>query len=331
MTTMPLLTPEEIAVRAGREAPVLHLPVRRELFAERELRLREKAAGHAMRDYLLLMADLTQAQHELLQDYPDVALPDAEALAAAVRARKPPLPAGLWPRDPQWREGLDRLCEGLLPRLSTDAVRSTLDDLRSRGPAALEGQADRLLGNAAPGLDLAAAPFIAAALQVYWTHLVLATQAAHGAERLAPFGRIDDATRCPCCGFLPVASVARIDGTSSGLRYLQCALCATQWHMVRVKCSHCESTKGIHYQSLERVDTPAPPLKAAVEAETCDECGHYLKIVRKDRDPLVEPVADDLASLTLDLLVSKAGFERHGTNLLLLFGEPDGPDDGGGG
>lgn len=332
MTTISLLTPEEIAVRAGRQAPVLQLPVRSEIFADREIRLREQAVGHAMRDYLLLMADLTRAQHRVLQDHPDVALPDADALVAAMRARKPPLPADRWPRDPRWRDDLHRLLDALRPRLSPGAVRSTVDALRSLEPDALERQADRLLGNVTAGLDLATAPFIAAALQVYWTHLVLAVQAAHAAEGLAPFGRIDDATRCPCCGFLPVASVARIDAASSGLRYLQCALCAAQWHMVRVKCSRCESTKGIHYQSLEPVDgAPTQPLKAAVEAETCDECRSYLKIVRKDRDPRVEPVADDLASLTLDLLVSEAGFERHGTNLLLLFGEPDRPDDGGGG
>jgi len=42
-----------------------------------------------------------------------------------------------------------------------------------------------------------------------------------------------------------------------------------------------------------------------------------------DRDPHVEPVADDLATLTLDLLVSQAGARRHGVNLMLLFGDPD--------
>jgi FdhE protein len=332
VTTIPLLSPEEIAARAGRQAPVLHLPVRSEVFAEREIRLRQRAAGHVMRDYLLLMADLSRAQHELLQDYPDVALPDADALAAAVRAGKPPLPAELWPRDPRWREGLQRLLDALLARQSTGPVRATLIALRSLPPETLERQAERLLSKVTPELDLASAPFIAAALQVYWTHLVLATQAIHGTDRLAPFGRIADATRCPCCGFLPVASVIRIDAASNGLRYLQCALCATQWHMVRVKCSHCENTKGIHYESLERVDADAAqPLKAAVEAETCDECGSYLKIVRKDRDPQVEPVADDLASLTLDLLVAEAGFVRHGTNLLLLFGDANRTDDDGGG
>jgi FdhE protein len=57
-----------------------------------------------------------------------------------------------------------------------------------------------------------------------------------------------------------------------------------------------------------------------------------------DRDMYVDPAADDLATVTLDLLVSEAGFQRHGVNLMLLFGDPDGPDgpdsnptDGGGG
>ncbi|MBL0094515.1 MAG: formate dehydrogenase accessory protein FdhE [Piscinibacter sp.] len=55
--------------------------------------------------------------------------------------------------------------------------------------------------------------------------------------------------------------------------------------------------------------------------------GSYLKIMHTDRDPFVDPVADDLASVTLDLLVSDAGLQRHGVNLMLLFGEPDTPPD----
>ena len=62
---------------------------------------------------------------------------------------------------------------------------------------------------------------------------------------------------------------------------------------------------------------------AAVQAECCSECGHYLKLMHPARDNGLEPVADDLASLTLDLLVSEGGLQRHGLNLLLLFGAPD--------
>ncbi len=41
-------------------------------------------------------------------------------------------------------------------------------------------------------------------------------------------------------------------------------------------------------------------------AETCDECNHYLKICYMDRDANVDPCADDLATLALDLLVTEA-------------------------
>lgn len=338
MMSSRLLSPEEIAVQAGQQVPYLRLPERGTVFAEREMRLRQLAAGgHAMRDFLLFMAELAQAQHGLLQAYPAVALPDAAALDAASRAGLPPLPAEHWPRDAAWREGLRRLLDALLPRLAGSpalAAVQALQDTHAGDDAWLDQQADRLLTGVMLGLDLAAAPLVAAALQVYWTQLVLATQAARGADRLPPFGRTDDATLCPCCGSRPVASISRIGGSDAGFRYLQCALCAAQWHMVRIKCTHCLGTQGIHYQSPQRVGTEAREAKPATEAETCDACGHYLKIVHMERDVNVEPVADDLGSVTLDLLVSEAGFRRHGINLMLLFGDDgtdDGVDDGGGG
>ena len=94
--------------------------------------------------------------------------------------------------------------------------------------------------------------------------------------------------------------------------------------MTRVQCTHCLATQGIHYQSLQPIDQDQPAAtKPAVEAETCDACHHYLKVVHLESDVHGEPVADDLATVTLDLLVSDAGFERHGVNLLLLFGDAD--------
>jgi FdhE protein len=279
-----------------------------------------------MRDFLLFMAEVARCQHEVLQVYPAVALPDAAALAAASRAGMPPLPATGWQRDAVWRQALRGLLDRLLPRLVGSPARAAVQALRDADDAWLEQQADRLLGGVMLGLDFAAAPLIAAGLQAYWTQLVLATEATRGADRLAPFGRTDDATRCPCCASLPTASVARIGGEAAGYRYLHCALCSVQWHMVRIKCSHCEGTKGIHYQSLQPVGADAAAASgAAVQAETCDECGHYLKIVYMERDAHVEPVADDLASVTLDLLVAEAGFQRQGVNLMLLFGDPGDP------
>jgi len=55
-----------------------------------------------------------------------------------------------------------------------------------------------------------------------------------------------------------------------------------------------------------------------VQAETCPECRGYLKLCRLERDPHLDPWADDLATLALDLLVEQQGFERGGLNFLLL-------------
>ena len=338
-----LLSPEEIAVRTGGEIPFLHFAERSTLFAEREMRLRQLASGHAMRDYLLFIAELARAQGEVLNAPIDMALPSAPQIELAARSGVAVLSATDWKRDPRWTALLRDVLVRVDSRLDDGAARAAVRALAARDDAHLDAQADRLLAGVMLGLDLAAAPLVAAGLQVYFAHLVLATRGAAATPRLAPFGRTDDPTRCPCCASRPIASVTRIGAAESGYRFLACSLCATQWHVVRIKCTHCQSTKGITYRSLRSLgadddeDTSqrravegATTTARAVEVECCGECRHYLKIVHMERDPNVEPAADDLASVTLDLLVSDTGETRHGVNLMLLFGDPDAPDGGGG-
>ncbi|MCH3737884.1 formate dehydrogenase accessory protein FdhE, partial [Campylobacter coli] len=74
---------------------------------------------------------------------------------------------------------------------------------------------------------------------------------------------------CPVCGSIPVSSMVHI-GTVNGLRYLHCNLCESEWHVVRVKCSNCEQTRDLNYWSLDSE-------QAAVKAESCGDCGTYLK------------------------------------------------------
>ncbi|MDO5691623.1 MAG: formate dehydrogenase accessory protein FdhE [Pseudomonadota bacterium] len=319
-----LRTPEEIALRAGVDFPRL-LPPGSQVFADRAVRLRQLAAGHAMRDYLLLMALVCEAQHARLQRYPAVPLPDAAQADAAAATGQPLLGATTWVPAAVWRDELRALLDHVLARLPADSpARAGVQAARALDDATLQRLAERLLAGVPLGLDLATAPLVATGLQLHWTHLASATAAALPGA----FGIPDDATRCPCCGSLPTASITRIGGDQEGHRYLHCALCSTQWHMVRVKCTHCLGTGGIHYQSLQALaESDGVAKRDAVQAETCDTCGHYLKIAHMDKDLHVEPMADDLATLTLDLLVSEAGFQRHGTNLLLLFG--DGESEGG--
>ncbi|MDY0748220.1 formate dehydrogenase accessory protein FdhE [Paucibacter sp. R3-3] len=317
-----ILSPEEIAVRAGRADPFLRLPDAT-VFAEREMRLRQRAAGHAMREYLLFIADVAHAQHELLQQLVALQLPDVAQVELAANAGVPLLPADVFPREAAWREGLRALLDKLLARTAAVPALAMLATLREADDAHLDMQAQRLLNGVMLGLDLGSAPLIGAALQLHWVRLVSQTQAAHGQARVVPFGRTDVPTLCPCCGSRPVAAITRLGAELSGTRYLHCSLCAAEWHYVRIKCTHCQNTKGIHFQELEGGTH-------AAQAECCDECGHYLKIVHMEKDHQVDPVADDLASLTLDLLVSETGLQRSGVNLMLLFGDPEPPPDPGG-
>ena len=86
--------------------------------------------------------------------------------------------------------------------------------------------------------------------------------------------------------------------------------------MVRIKCSHCESTKGVKYQKVDGGDD-------TVLAETCDVCHTYRKISNQEKDPFAEPLADDLATLMLDLLMSETEFARASINPLLPMAEND--------
>jgi FdhE protein len=54
-----------------------------------------------------------------------------------------------------------------------------------------------------------------------------------------------------------------------------------------------------------------------VRAETCEQCRGYRKIMYQEHDTGVDPVADDLASLALDLLLGEQGYHRASGNPLL--------------
>lgn len=329
-STIRLMTPEEIAVNAGPRAAPLRLP-EPGLFAERRLRLQQLAEGHAMRDYLLFVAELARHQHERLQQPRALKLPDEMALGAAMAGGQPPLDAQLHKRDPVWREELRALLGALAGGAIPEAAHTLVTQLAQADDAYLEQQASALLAGGAPGLDPAAAPLIAAALQLHWTRLVQQLQArfeqGDHSETLAPFGLIDDPTVCPCCGSRPVASITRVGAEQSGLRFLSCSLCGTQWHYVRIKCTHCQGTKGISFQALVDADDKKSEV---VQAECCETCGRYLKQVHMEKDLQVEPLADDLATLTLDLLIGELGVVRHGFNPMLILGEADPPPDPGG-
>lgn len=282
--------------------PFARLPDPAALFARRALRLRAYAEQSELGPYLAFLAGLAEAQAAILPGLPPVAPPEAEDLARARAAAMPPL---------------DRAA--LLPDRALDATLSALFDAAAALPQPGEARAalgrvaaDRALREACcrtvlaaeqPEAGLAEHAYAAAALQVH-----LARRAATLEEAaLVPVGT----GACPACGGPPVSSTVVGWQGADGARYCSCALCATMWNVVRVKCTLCDSTKGITYMGVEGgTDT--------VKAETCDACHRYVKILQGQKDMLVEAVADDVGSLGLDMLMRDTPYCRGAYDPFLM-------------
>ena len=302
--TATVIQPGTIELPAG-EIPLLRLP-ERNLFQARAERLSSLAEGHALADYLRFLAALARAQHESLSLFRHVSLPDVQLRERCREHGLPLLGTRAWIRDPVWCEALHRILAQLEAGALPEAARVTIGRLKSADDVSLDRLADALLAGDYENLDRATIPFIGAALQVYWLHLVTTLG-------LEAFGRLDTPHLCPACGSAPVASVVRIGAADHGLRYLTCSLCGTQWHAVRIKCVFCDTTKGIAYYGIEGSS-------AAIKAESCDACQGYLKILYMEKDPNVDALADDVASVALDILMAESGITRNGVNFFLLGG-----------
>ena len=305
-----ILMPGEIEKLGSATIAPLLLPALDTVFAQRAARLRHWAPNHAMQGYLELLALVAQVQQELLLALPVVPLPVPEQLTQAKEFSMPPLAVATWVRDPSWQS----LCRSLVQKVEQRAgtmlpapARQILQQIANADAAWLERQASEILNGIDVQLDRGAAPFVAAALQVYWSAMVIRV----GREHFLP---LEHGSVCPCCGSRPTASIVRL-GEPSGHRYLHCSLCAAQWHLVRIKCSQCDSTEGIEY--LHIADR-----YPAARAECCPSCHSYLKIFYQDKDQYCEPIADDVATLGLDLMLSQStDKQRVGVNFALFQGE----------
>jgi FdhE protein len=309
-----ILEPGQIETLAQRSIPRIRLPDREFVFARRAARLRKLASSSALGDYLQFLAVLVDAQQAALA-HVSVPMPTAAHIEGSGEHAMPPIHASTWSRAPQWRETLEFLCAALAAQTGFPAgVSDSIATIHRASPAWIEAQATSILEARSDAIDISVAPLVMAALQVCWVAL-----AAHFvADEVKA---LDVPGVCPLCGTLPVASLVCALSPYQGYRYLHCALCATEWHMVRVLCSQCgASGKNIAYHSLagSAADKSAGEEGgAAVRAETCEQCHAYRKILYQEKDTGVEPVADDVASVALDLLLGEEGYHRASGNPLL--------------
>jgi FdhE protein len=291
----------------GVKAPAaLILPDPATRFAHTAARLQALSTCHPMAEWLRFMAGLAAAQHAAAMTMGPLAGPTQAAVELAVGARMPPLAAEGHRRDAAWRDGLVIVLDNSDIRAIPAPAQAVIASLRDRGVDALEALADGFLSGGVDAADVGAALYVGAALQVYFTRLSAVLPAP--SLRLLPQHGL-----CPCCGSTPVAGVVTETGQTPGARYLHCSLCATAWSHVRAVCITCGQSRSVVLKGIEGdSDT--------VKAETCNDCHTYAKVLYQARDMKLDPFADDLATLGLDVLVAEAGWSRHAPNPLLLIG-----------
>jgi FdhE protein len=285
------------------EPPFARLPDPLTIFAQRTQRLRALSRDSELAPYLLFLSRLTEAQYRIQDELPEPEMPDAAAVARAREHAMPPLDRGHFTADAAFEATLERFLSLAQTLEMPPTARTALERVLALDPAGRDGMMRDLLADAVPVEALAEHVFVAAALQIHFARLA----ARLDAKALVPVG--DGA--CPACGGPPVASMVVGWMGAHNTRFCGCSLCGTLWNAVRIKCMLCGSTKGIGYREI----AGGPGI---VKAETCDECRGYVKLLQQNKDPDVDPVADDVASLGLDLLVREEGFRRGGFNPFLL-------------
>lgn len=283
--------------------PFAVLPDPATLFSRRAARFAALAQNHPLAPYLSFLAELSAAQHDVARDLPEPAPPSPNDLARAREFAMPPLDRGHFAPDAAVDVVLDRLFDrcGAIP--APEAATAALARVKAADPETRLLFAQNVLADAIPIEALAEHVFVAAALQIHF---------ARRAQRLdaASLVPIADGV-CPACGGAPGVSIVVGWHGAHGARFCSCSLCASLWNYVRIRCAACGSTKGIGYREIEGGS-------GAIKAECCDECGSYLKILYQTKDAALDPVADDVASLALDLLVREDGARRFGVDPYLI-------------
>ena len=296
---------DPIPIGAVAEPPFVKLPDPATHFRLRAQRFAVLALTHELAPYLRFMAGLAEAQHQTQDGLPEPAMPTADDEERARTHAMPPINVGAFALDSALAATFDRLFALATGIDMPETARLALDAVTAMDRAARADLARAVLDRATDTHDFAEAAFVAAGLQAHFARV---------AARLSPKRLVSVGIgRCPACGGAPVASLIVGWQGAHGTRFCACSLCSTLWHVVRIKCVACDSTEGIVYQEIAE-----GPGAGEVRAETCLKCRSYVKIMQQHEHPALDPVADDVATLGLDLLMRESGMRRAAANPYLL-------------
>jgi FdhE protein len=298
-------TPQHDPIPIGDVArpPFARLPDPSTMFGRRAERLRSLAKASALKSYLIFLADLADVQHRLQDALSQETEIAADTIGRARQFGMPPFDRSGFKRDAAFDTTWARLLGWSVEIVMPDNARLALARVKA---ADAEGQTELIRGvlsNAVPSDALAEHLFAAAVLEVHFAR----SAARLDVKSLRPVGL----GACPVCGAPPVSSLVVGWRDAQATRFCACSLCGTLWNYPRIKCTLCGATEDIGYQQIAGGS-------ATVKAETCESCRRYVKILHQRDDAGLDPVADDVATLALDILLRDSGFRRGAVNPFLI-------------
>jgi len=280
------------------------LPQPKQVFSLRAKRLDFLAGnGGNLAPYLGLLSALVGLQARLADQLPAAVPLSADRVRLARESRMPPIDRRPLATDPDLHAVLDRVLAEAANLDMPEPARLALSAVTAAPLADRHWLLDNILSDQIPDDSVAPHLFAAVAVQLHLARLAATLDAA----QLVPIRT----GVCPSCGGRPATSSVIGIGGLDGVRYAACACCQTQWNEVRLTCLCCGSTKGISYRSVETIE-------ATVRAEVCTECDSWVKILYQNKNHSLEPVADDVASLGLDLMMRDTDLRRGGFNPFLI-------------
>lgn len=281
---------------------LLLLPNFEDVFKKRMQRLETLIAQHhPFSDYLSFVLRLVKAQRHIIEN--TTLLDDVVAPMISEYQEKTPLNIQFLPDYSLWQTLFAELMSQLKSETS-DRIQDVLHSLREHSAAELDEMATLLLSQQFDKVESHKAVFIGAAINLIWTKL--ASTFKGSAQK-----KEGEQLFCPLCAAPPICAVIQT-GHNAGVRYLHCSLCETEWYFTRAKCTNCGETDDIHYFFTESENNP-------IKMETCGNCHHYLKIIYKETLPNADPIADDLATLMLNVLTEEDNFSSSALNPFLFF------------
>lgn len=116
---------------------------------------------------------------------------------------------------------------------------------------------------------------------------------------------------CGVCGSRPTVATLREQGHGAR-RGLVCGLCLAETPWPRVTCPTCGEG------AFDRLGIYKSAIFPAVQIDACDACRTYLKTLDLTSAGAMDPIADDLASVALDLWAAEQGYRKLRPNLLRI-------------